>query len=714
MDYSKEIELELEKQLQFHMEKDKLEETIERIKSETNKCIQSRKKAIDYLLDYRKKVIEEYKDDEDKIIEYFDHERYVKEETFRFFDKKLKELVVLRESPYFGKVTFKEKNEPEDQIYIGRFGLTDEEEFEPVIVDWRAPVASMFYAGKLGNVKYVVPEGQREAEILAKRQLITKNGQLKGMFDSSVEVKDDMLQMVLSMNSEQKLKDIIMTIQQEQDDVIRQPKNKVVVVNGVAGSGKTTIALHRVAYLIYNFRKSLQDKVMIFGPNKIFMEYISNVLPSLGEDGVKQTTFNDFALNLLDVNEIMGFEQYMEKALSEDEEFKNEVIRKTSKGYIEELDSLMADMNASFFKHEDVVFLNAVILSREEIAEMFNDTFKSMPLFKRSKKIKRIIFSKLKDARDNKVREINKAYAEQVAALNEKQRILGENDLHFRRKNEILEVISELIQVKNELAWMKNPDVHDIYNQFNDGRMLTQDDLAPLLYLKIKLEGFKLREEVKHVVIDEAQDYSLLQFKVLKELAKCKSFTIVGDVNQRLSPIQGSSPMLELENAMDDAEIEVFNLYKSYRSTRQIIEYANKYLGSNEIVPLVREGDQVEEHSSESYDQLHGQIIKTLNEMKEKGYENVAVICEDAAQSTKLAGELKKKTHINLIVDSESLYHGGQVIMPSYLSKGMEFDASILVMSDDARENAKLNYVMCTRALHQMTVFKTKAVFRKY
>ncbi|MEG1871175.1 MAG: ATP-dependent DNA helicase, partial [Peptostreptococcaceae bacterium] len=286
---------ELDKQIEFAVEEERLKSVIEIINGEIYKCIDKRKLITNAILDYRKNALEEFKDDEDKIIEYFDHEGYIKEESFRSTDKKLKELTVLKTSPYFGKTTFRQDDFGIEDIYIGRFGVTLEETFESLIVDWRAPISALFYNGSEGEGHYTTPDGEVRASILDRKQYIIKKGKLEGVFNSQVDIKDDILQMVLSKSSSDKLKDIVMTIQKEQDDIIRQDKNKIIVVDGVAGSGKTTIALHRVSYLIYNYRKILEDRVLILGPNRIFIDYISNVLPTLGETGVFQTTFLDLA-----------------------------------------------------------------------------------------------------------------------------------------------------------------------------------------------------------------------------------------------------------------------------------------------------------------------------------------------------------------------------------------------------------------------------------
>ena len=400
----------LEKNLEFIIEEEKLQEVLKILNEEILKYIEKRKAVTDYILDYRKKTVEDYKDDEDKVIDYFDHEAYVKEEAFKTIDKRLSEFSKLKEVPYFGKVTFTEEEEGAEELYIGRFGLTPEETYEPVIVDWRAPIASLFYKGNLGEAEYSSPVGEIKTNIIGRRQIIIKKGELKGIFDSAVDVKDEILQMVLTSNSGEKLKDIVMTIQEEQDNIIRAPKEKVVVVNGVAGSGKTTIALHRVSYLLYNYRKQFGDKVLILGPNDIFIDYIAQVLPSLGESGgIEQTTFENFAIDEIGLEEsVKGFSEYMEEAMVGNEKALEEYKYKSSREFTRFLDSELNNMNKNYFNIKPVTYYGEEIVSIEEIRELFDKYYSYMPLFRRSEKIKRVLTSKIKDKRDEKVRELNR------------------------------------------------------------------------------------------------------------------------------------------------------------------------------------------------------------------------------------------------------------------------------------------------------------------
>ncbi len=702
------------KDIEFLVEEKKLEEVSNILNEEMLSYINKRKFVTQYILDYRKNAVEEYKDDEDKLIEYFDHERYVKEQAFTTIDKKLKELTILKESPYFGRVTFNDLEfDQKDTLYVGRFGVTPEGSYEPVIVDWRAPVASLFYHGSLGEASYTSPDGPIKCDIEGRRQIIVKKGELKGVFDSAIDVKDDILQMVLSNNSSDKLKDVIMTIQQEQDEIIRKERTSNIVVNGVAGSGKTTIALHRVAYLLYNYRKELEDKVLILGPNGIFMEYISQVLPSLGEVGVKQETFASFALKEMDSElYIMSFDKYLEKILSEDKEFIEDAKYKNSYEIIKDLDNLVKEMDKDYFHVEDVKYFGDLVISKEEIEEMFNKHYEYMPLFRRSEKIKRIILSKIKDKRDEKVWELNEELRKEKEKLTPEELLIEENNLEFRRKLRIREIVKEVMDSRAKLdSWISREDVLDIYDRFNGNKKeYTINDLAPILYLAIKLEGKKATKDYRHVVIDEAQDYSPLQFKVVRELTGTKYFTVVGDVNQRLIKYSDLAPMMELGKIFDDVNQEIYNLNKSYRSTYEIMEYANKYLDEDRIIPIVRHGKPVEEIEFHNNEELSESIIESLKEFSNEGLESIAIITRDKEELEKVYNLISNKVHLVKFDNEDVLYKGGNVIIPSYFAKGLEFDGVIIVDNGSSKDENEdlIKYIMSTRALHRLKEIQFK------
>ncbi len=691
-------------------EEENLKNTLNILNEETLKYIEKRKSISEYILDYRKKYIEEYRDDEDKLIEYFDHERYIKEESYKTIDKRLSEFVKLKESPYFGKIEFIDDGYSEE-LYIGRYGLTPEGTYDPVIVDWRAPVSSLFYKGVLGKTSYKSPQGEIPVNILSRRQLIIKKAKLEGYFDSDINIQDEILQMVLSSNSGEKLKDIVNTIQKEQDEIIRADRNKVIVVNGVAGSGKTTIALHRIAYLLYNFRDQLTDKVLILGPNDIFMDYISEVLPNLGETAVINETFLSFAYKEIGLQEtVKDITYYLEEVLNGNESILNEIKYKSSNDFIEKLDREVENIEENYFNINPVKFLGEEIVSINEIDELFNKHYKYMPIFRRSNKIKMILISKIKDKRDEKVREINIKAKEEKARLSAEELVIEENNIEFRRKLEIRDVIREVMKAKDEIDnWIENESVVKIYKDFINTEELSYLDLPAILYLMIKLEGKKSKTEIKHIVIDEAQDYNMLQFIVLKELTGCRSYTIVGDSNQRLIKAEEASAMLKLKDIFGGF-FKLFELNKSYRSTYQIMEYASKLLDENAVVPFVRKGEfdvletVVPKNDKED---LIDVILNLLEDYQEEKYENIAIITKGKDELNIIAPELKKYTNILAFNNVDVVYKGGRVLIPSYYAKGLEFDAVIVVDFDENTDNL-IKYIMCTRALHRLSVIKVR------
>ncbi|EKQ50575.1 MULTISPECIES: RNA polymerase recycling motor HelD [unclassified Clostridium] len=721
----------MSKELEFLREEDKLKEILDILNKEILKYLEKRKNVTNYILDARKKYVEEYKDDEDQIIDYFDHENYVKEEAYRTIDKRLMEFTKLKEIPYFGKVIFKEDEDLPEEIYVGRYGLTLEESFEPLIVDWRAPIAALFYKGTLGKSNYNPPSGEIDVDILSRKQLIIKKGQLKGVFDSAIDVKDEILQMVLTENSSDKLKDIVMTIQKEQDEIIREDRNKIVVVNGVAGSGKTTIALHRISYLLYNFRKQFGDKVLIFGPNDIFMDYIAQVLPSLGESNIKQTTFENFAIKQIGLKyeNFKSFGSYIEDAMNGNEVALEEYKYKSSKEFVNLLDLNIQTLNKEYFKIQSVKFNNKEIVSVEEIKELFDSYYKDMPLFRRSEKIKRILTSKIKDKRDEEFYKVNTEFKEKINNLSKEEVEIEKTHLEYLRKIKIREIIREVINSRNELdLWIKTEPVIDIYkkitNLYSDKKEnedidnlesgvyvnyeenLGYMDLAGILYLMIKLTGLKVNDDVKHIVIDEAQDYSFIQFEIIKEITGCRSYTIVGDSNQRLITNNEEPAMLHLDEVFKNFNVEItkYELNKSYRSTQEIMEYSNKFIQKERIVPLVRKGEPVIEDEVSNDGEFVDTISSILEDYEEEGYENIAVIFKGKKELNKFAHIIKEKTSIQSLDSEEVLYKGGRVLIPAYLAKGLEFDGVIIVENGEIQPLVK--YIMCTRALHRLSIIK--------
>jgi len=704
----------MDTQVDFLREENKLNEILDILNKEILSYVEKRKNVTKYILDARKKYIEDYKDDEDQVIDYFDHETYVKEEAYKTIDKRLMEYTKLKEVPYFGKVTFKEDEEVPEDMYVGRYGLTLENNYEPLIVDWRAPIAALFYKGTLGKATYNPPLGEKNADILSRKQLIIKKGELKGVFDSALDVKDEILQMVLTENSSDKLKDIVMTIQQEQDEIIREDRNKVVVVNGVAGSGKTTIALHRISYLLYNFRKQFGDKVLIFGPNDIFMDYIAQVLPSLGESNIKQTTFENFAKKELDLENqnVKSFGSYIEDAMNGNEDILKEYKYKSSKAFVELLSSKIKSLDKEYFQIKAIKFDSEEIVSAKEIEELFTVYYKDMPLFRRSEKIKRILISKIKDKRDEEVYKLNAELKEKINNLTEDKAEMEKSNIDYMKRVKIREIIRKVINSRNELdTWIKAESPIDIYKRIINldefkAENLGYMDLIGILYLMVKLQGLRFKEEVKHIVIDEAQDYSFIQFEIIKEMTGCNSYTIVGDSNQRLITTDEEPAMLHLDEVFKNSNVEIksYELNKSYRSTQEIMEYANQFINEERIVPLVRNGEPIIEEEVSSKDDFISTVLSIIQDYEEDGHENIAVIFKDKKELAKFAPLLKEKISIQSLDNEDILYKGGKVLLPAYLAKGLEFDGVIVIENKEIQP--LLKYIMCTRALHRLSVIK--------
>lgn len=680
----------------------------ELIMDEIIKNTDKKKTVYDDIIEYRKTLVDEYRSDEDKQIDFFDHNRFVQEESFKAIEKRLHELTELHDTPYFGKVIFQERGNEKEAIYVGKYGLVDEEHYDPLVIDWRAPIASLFYKGSVGMDSYKAPMGEIDVMIHLRRQFLIREGLLKGVFDTESDVRDEILLEVLSSNASKKLKDIIMTIQEEQDTIIREDKKGIVVVNGVAGSGKTTIALHRTAYLIYHHRKNLENKVLILGPNNMFMDYISEVLPSLGESGVRQNTFKDLAMELLEFKEpiFMG-EDYIEAMISGDEELVKDAKLKRSQEFMKILDEQILETEKTYFAFQDFTFLEEILMTKEEMEQMLLKDFTHMPYFRRIYRFKRILSKRLNNKRDLKRYEIDEKYKKMKKQMSRDGS--EENMIMDLRKADIRDLIYHVAKKRDEFKVFAQGNYLKCYDNLKEFAFYTEADLAPLLYMKHKLHGLKLPYEVNHMVLDEAQEYSFIHFKALSLITGCTSLTVVGDANQMM--LKSDSAMLELSEIF--GQVRTYDLKKSYRSTFEIMDYANQFLEGGKIVPLVRHGQAVDEQLNLSQDQAMEAVSLAVLAYTKENLDSIGILTRDMDTTRELYQLLKQKINVKLIDSEDALLRGGLYIMPSYFAKGLEFDGVVMIEKTGDEGPSLIRYIMATRALHHLTriTFKETLVY---
>ncbi|PDY46640.1 DNA helicase UvrD [Bacillus pseudomycoides] len=621
------------------------------------------------------------------------------------------------QEPYFGRLDFQEDGQPEpNPIYIGKVGVSDEETMKPIVIDWRAPVASMFYSFTGGEEPafYHSPDGLVEGDVYLKRNIAIRKRELERVVDTyvkgseDVSLADDFLLYRLGENKDNKLKDIVSTIQSEQNDIIRAEKNMPLLIQGVAGSGKTTIALHRLAFLIYEYREQLEaERMIVFAPNSLFLDYISSVLPELGVGNIRQTTFQDWALNTLDAAvKLKDTDEKLKEAFSINRDDKKVMLGKLKgtmkfKSFIEEN---IVQFEKNLFPTKDFEAWDKASITVEEIRKWMQVEYKHYPLRKRRERlvgrIKRWIEIELKKLEGTNEKKALKKEA--TKRLNAYMKFWPKmSPLSFyssmMKQKEILEVLPEELVQETE----KNCREKEVY----------VEDLAPLIHIHHRLAGIEIGQKFHHVVIDEAQDFSPFQIYILKEITMGNSFTILGDLSQAIYDYQGIEDWNDFKEVFQ--ETGYYELTRSYRSTKEIIEFANEVIKNAEIpvglaTPVFRSGEKVKVIST---DNQFAAIVKTLQHMQNENVKTIAVIgrtddeCRDIYIKLTATG-----ITANVIEANQSKYEGGISVVPVYLAKGLEFDAVLLVDVDEVhykgtKHDAKLLYVGCTRSLHDLRIF---------
>jgi len=600
---------------------------------------------------------------------------------------KHKRLTKILAIPYFGRIDFLEKKENSKvmPIYIGIHTFYDPESRATLIHDWRAPVSSMFYDHELGEAGYRSPSGEIKGVISLKRQYRIRGGKMEFMIESALTVHDDILQKELSSNADDKMKNIVATIQREQNQIIRNEDIRTLIIQGVAGSGKTSIALHRIAYLLYTFRDSISSKdILIISPNKVFSDYISNVLPELGEETVPETSMEQILSGVLEhkykyqtyfglVNELL------EKPSSS---LIDRIAYKASFGFISELDKFILHIENTYFKAADVKLTKYITIPAPFIEEQYL-RFNRYPIRRRF------------DAMADYMLDMLKIQYTFTVTTTGRNLLKKEIRLMFAGNNDI--------QVyKDFFKWTNNPGMF----KMRKGHTLEYSDLAPLAYLHLALEGNGNQPfRVKHLLIDEMQDYSPIQYKVIQKLFPCRK-TVLGDAGQSVNPY-GSSTAETIQKSLTASEI--MKLCKSYRSTFEITDFAQKIHPNAELEPVARHGEkpQILQFGS-AVEELSG-IMGLISTYRKSGYKSLGIICKTEQQARKMADMLKSYANdISFLSSQSSAFVQGIVITSAHMAKGLEFDEVIIPQTDERNYRSEIDksmlYVAVTRAMHRLTL----------
>ncbi|WP_169081945.1 RNA polymerase recycling motor HelD [Paenibacillus sp. PL91] len=690
-----------------------------------------------------------------------------RERSHRHAEEQLKTLLKLEHSPYFGRIDFVEQGQAKPEpIYLGVGSLLDESGYDYLIYDWRAPVSSLYYDYGPGPAQYETPSGSINGEMSLKRQYIIRDGQIRSMFDTGVTIGDELLQEVLGKQSDAQMKSIVATIQREQNRIIRNERARLLIVQGAAGSGKTSAALQRVAYLLYRYRGWLNaDQIVLFSPNPMFNSYVATVLPELGEQNMQQTTYQQYLEHRLgDTFALEDPFSQMEYTLAADRDNEYEariaaITYKSSAAFMHLIDGYAAALGHEGLVFKAVTFKGRTLISQSDIAEQFYKCDHSISIGNRMRltaewMLKELTkLSRLEREQDWVKEQIElldqEAYAKAFEELQRKNRFAGNSFDDFDAEHDYLAAMvvqAKFKKLRRRVKRLSFLDVPAIYRRLFDNNQILLDrlqasehqlpdkwkeiskqtiamlssgnifyeDATPYLYLKEKLEGFHTNTSVKHLFIDEAQDYSPFQYHYLKRIFPNCKMTVLGDLNQSIFAHavagNGFEPLSELYS---EEETEKIVLTRSYRSTRPIVAFTSRMIeGGDQIEPFNRDGEEPTITKAEDDSQLVQQMKERIDQLVRSGYQSIAVICKTAAESNRVHAALQIYLPKLRLVEKETVtFEKGIIVIPSYLAKGVEFDA---VLISNASQNCygqeserKLFYTACTRAMHELHLFYT-------
>ena len=595
--------------------------------------------------------------------------------------KKFKKLYFIQNKPYFARIDF-ESEEGLQEVYIGITNV--EKDLNYYVYDWRSPICSMFYDFGVEEAYYTAPEGIIRGNITKKRQYQINDAVLENVFDTTINIDDEVLQNVLKENSSEHMKNIVNTIQKEQNEVIRDDKTNNLIVQGIAGSGKTSVALHRIAYLLYKIEYLNSNNVLIFSPNNVFGEYISNVLPELGEDNTLITTFHEFASKYIkEYWRVEPYSDFLARYYQNDFQDNDLIKFKLSDEIITILENYAKTITNLCRFTNDIVFEEEVI-DKNELNELLTERFNKFNLFLRF---------------DHIAEKINNRYFR--GRKQDKVRIKALLLKNINITTNIKDIYKDFFDSQEFLyAYNKRFNRNENIKNLNK-KVLNYEDSALFIYLKFLLTEVPYKVSTKLVVIDEAQDYTLLQYKIIKMLFRNSNFTILGDINQTINPYYKYESMEILENIFDGMS-KYIELNKTYRSSKEIIDYSNRVLGLTHACAVRKEiNTPVIEYEELNYDEL----IFEIKRLKEK-YSNVAVITKSSNQAENIYNNIKDKVvGLELIKPTTEKFNKDLIIIPTYIAKGLEFDSVIII--NDFDNEKYLYYVAITRSQHELIVFNS-------
>lgn len=598
--------------------------------------------------------------------------------------KYYKKLYKIQNNPYFAKIVFKNDENINPNIYIGLTYLTKDN--ENVIYDWRAPISSIFYDYESGDCEYEAPGGTVKGYLENKRQFTIEDSKIKRVFDSKLNVQDDLLQEVLSQRNNDYMKNIVNTIQQEQNAIIRNIKDKHLIVQGIAGSGKTSVALHRIAFLLYKIKNLTSDKVLIFAPNQVFSEYISNVLPELGEENTKETTFSDFLETYItEYKHIESFTSFVERYYKYEEENPKLIKFKQSDEIIKVMEEYIANYTKKA-KFTEEILNRELYISKEKLNYYLTDRYSTIPLLERIDEISDKIAEQTFRGNKSKARQVRKWLKERINISLDMKEIYK----NFYKSKEF------------EKAYTYQ--ISEAYLNKLDEKTISFEDACLFVYMKSLLHFLGNDYQIEQTIIDEAQDYNKLQYILLKKILKKSKFTILGDINQTINPYYEYNSLEDLKEVFEGSTY--LELTKTYRSSPEIIEHTNKILNLN-LVSAIRRDTKIPVifRNKDNYKEQMIYDIETL----QKKCKSIAIITKTDTEAIDIYKKLKPTLEeLTLITSGSKNFNRKLIVIPSYMAKGLEFDASIIYTDKNNKykpEEKYLYYVACTRSQHYLIIY---------